>query len=269
MKQFSDDKDYHDMFDDIFCKWDVITFFQPVIDTHKKAVFGIDSSSWLQSKESNFIDFISPKDFLTAAEKNGEIVTITKEMLFQIQQCLTGKGAAQYQGLRFFIKLSPLHLFSENIMAFADDCIRAANDLARVKAELVVEVNGRISFDAIHKLRLLNALLSVQDNVAFALGDFGAGHSNIEMLFGFDFDYIKINQSMFFPVTNKAIAQGFADDLMSGLSKQNTEIIVTGVNSEQHMRYFLKQNVHLYQGDLFSAPVAYSNFSVLDYFEYG
>lgn len=269
MKQFSDDKDYHDMFDDIFQKWDVITFFQPVIDTHKKDVYGIDSSSWLQSKESNSIDFISPGDFLTAAENSGEIINITQNMLLQIQTCLTLKNSTQYHGLRFFIKLSPLHLYSENIMEFAEDCLRTARVLNTFNATLIIEVNARISFDLIHKLKLLDALLSVEENIQFALGDFGAGHSNIEMLFGFDFAFIKINQNMFFPLTHKVITQGFADDLMSGLSKQNTDIIITGVNSEQHMHYFLKQNVHLFQGDLFSPPVAYKRFSTLEYFEYG
>lgn len=269
MKQFSDDKDYHDIFDDIFQKWNVTTFFQPVIDTKIKKLYGIDVSAWLQSKESSHVDFISPADFLTAAEKSGEIVNITKDMLTQIQDYLSCKHFPQYNDLRFFFKISPLHLFSENIMQFAEDCIHAAKRLHEAGDKLVIEVNARISFDSIHKLKLLYALLSVQENIDFALGDFGVGHSNIEMLFGFDFDYIKINQSMFFPSTNKVITQGFADDLMSGLNKKNTDIIVTGINCEQHLHYFLNKDVCLFQGDYFSAATAYNNFSVLDYFEYG
>lgn len=269
MKQFSDDKDYHDMFDDIFQKWNVTTFFQPVIDTNIKKVYGIDATAWLQSKESSHVDFISPSDFLTAAEKSGETVNITRDLLAQIQEFLSCNTSSQCHGLRFFFKISPLHLFSENIMQFADDCICAAKWLHESGNRLVIEVNSRISFDSIHKLKLLHAVLSVQENIDFALGDFGAGHSNIEMLFGFDVKYIKINQSMFFPSTNKVITQGFADDLMSGLSKQNTDIIVTGINSEEHLHYFLNKDVRLFQGDYFSAATAYNNFSVLDYFEYG
>lgn len=266
MKQFNDDKDYHDMFDDIFEKWNVTAFFQPVIDTSKNCVYGIDATAWLQSKGSNCIDFIAPNDFLTAAEQSGEIVNITKELLLQIQEYVVGNTAvAQHHGLRFFLKISPLHLYSENIMEFAEDCISTAKYLNDANAKLVVEVNSRISFDLIHKLKLLSALLNIQDNIYFALGDFGAGHSNIEMLFGFDFDYIKIDKGMFFPLTDKVIMHGFADDLMGGLSKQNTNLIVTGIDSVYHLQYFLNKNVCLFQGGLFSAPTPCKKFDGLDY----
>ncbi|ARD62689.1 hypothetical protein Y71_23270 [Kosakonia radicincitans DSM 16656] len=270
MKQFNDERDYHDMFDDIFEKWNVTTFFQPIIDTRANRVYGIDATAWLQSKGSNCTDFISPHDFLTAAEKSGEIISITKELLLQIQDYLANHGDIdKCRELRFFIKISPLHLFSENIMEFAEDCIQTAKKLDKLNAKLVIEVNSRIPFDLIHKLKLLSALLTIQKNTFFALGDFGAGHSNIEMLFGFDFHYIKIDKSMFFPLTDKVIMHGFADDLMSGLSKQNTDIIVSGIDSVYHLQYFLNKNVSLFQGELFKAPVAYKNFNGLDYFDYG
>ncbi len=270
MKQFNDERDYHDMFDDIFEKWDVTAFFQPVIDTRANRLYGIDATAWLQSKGSNSTDFISPHDFLIAAEKSGEIINITKELLLQIQDYLECQSDIEKcRDLRFFVKISPLHLFSENIMEFAEDCIQTAKQLDKLKARLVIEVNSRIPFDLIHKLKLLSALLAVQKNTFFALGDFGAGHSNIEMLFGFSFDYIKIDKSMFFPLTDKVIMPGFADDLMSGLSKQNTAIIVSGIDSVYHLQYFLNKNVSLFQGELFKAPAAYKDFNGLGNFDYG
>lgn len=269
MKQFSDDKDYHDMFDDIFHKWNVTTFFQPVIDVKANKLYGIDASAWLQSKKHSDVDFIPPGDFLNAAEKNGETINITKNILLQIQEYVSGNDVAQYKNLRFFLSISRHHLFRENIMVFAEDCIQTARRLKDSDNKLVIEVNSRISFDSIHKLKLLYALLSVQGNIDFALADFGAGHSNIQMLFGFDFNYIKIDQHMFFPSTSKVITHGFADDLMSGLRKQNTDIIITGVNTEKHLRYFLNKHVHFFQGDYFNKAVAYNKFSVPDYFGNG
>jgi EAL domain-containing protein (putative c-di-GMP-specific phosphodiesterase class I) len=112
--------------------------------------------------------------------------------------------------------------------------------------------------DTIEKMRALKSL-----GVGFSMDDFGTGYSSLSYLTRLPLDQLKIDQSFVRKLPDSATDAVVVQSIITLAESLGIAVIAEGVETEAQ-RVFLEQHgCPVYQGYLFSKPVALTDFLAL------
>lgn len=87
---------------------------------------------------------------------------------------------------------------------------------------------------------LLNNSLAAWQNpqdTSLWLDDFGSGYAGINAIRGYHFDYVKIDKDFFWHLMRKESGRQLMDALVTFLSRNHHNVIIEGVESEDHKKW--------------------------------
>jgi len=190
---------------------------------------------------------VPPDLFIPIAENIGLIVDIGAWVLRQA--CAEARNWPE--SMKVAINLSPLQFKSPGIVAVVAGALADANiDGRRLELEIT---EGVLLDDCAETLTVLQHVRDL--GVRLALDDFGTGYASMKYLLRFSFDKIKIDKSFVHDVARGGDGAVIARAMLGVCANLGVDVIAEGVETEQQLRWLMKEGCQEIQGYLLSRPV--------------
>ena len=218
-------------------------FYQPLVDLSHGGISGFEA---LVRWRSPTRGFVSPADFIPAAETSGLIVAIGRWVLFQA--C---KDAARWpEEIRVAVNVSPQQFRAPD---FVQTVALALKSSGLPPTRLELEVTEGVFLDnsaaATANLRTLR-----DKGISIALDDFGTGYSSLSYLINFPVDKIKIDQSFVRDCATRQENQAIVDAILAIARKLSIRVTAEGVETAEQALALKLRRCDDIQGFLLSKP---------------
>jgi diguanylate cyclase (GGDEF)-like protein len=225
--------------------------YQPVaLDTGEVVAFEA-LARWYHPKKGN----ISPGDFIPIAEESGQILQLSRWVLWQAcQQAVSWK-----RPLDIAVNLSAVQFQHEDLPALIGSVL-SETGLAPKRLELEITERALISdsdraFVTLTKLRKIG--------VQIALDDFGTGYSSLSYLRDFPFSKIKIDQSFIEKIGVRDSAKAIIHAVIGLGHSMKMAVTAEGVETEEQLKYLRDEGCDLIQGYLIGRPAPIESYATL------
>jgi diguanylate cyclase (GGDEF)-like protein len=215
-------------------------------------VFGFEALlRWHHPKHG----LVTPEDFISLAEQNGEIGEIGEWTLRQACR----EAASWACPLQIGVNLSPVQ-FRHGDLAGMVHTILLETGLAPGRLELEI-TEGVLIGDPSRALSILRRLKLL--GVKISMDDFGTGYASLSSLQSFPFDKIKIDRSFISGVEANGQSAAIVRAVI-GLGKAlKIPVIAEGVETEGERAFLLREGCQEIQGYLIGRPVPISTYADL------
>ncbi|WP_437881274.1 PAS domain S-box protein [Pseudomonas sp. LRF_L74] len=230
-------------------------FFQPQVDARTNRIIGTEA---LLRWRHPTLGMQSPAEFISILEESGLILEVGAWVLGEACHAvaqLIRDGLAP-GGLRVCVNISPRQ-FRQNI--FVDIVERCVLDSDLPANLLELEITESIVIhnldDTIAKMQRLK-----RSGISFAMDDFGTGYSSLTYLKRLPVDVLKIDQSFVRDATSDPNDAEIIRAIVAMARSLNLNMVAEGVEQTEQLEFLQQQGCHIYQGYLFSKPVALEEF---------
>ena len=226
--------------------------FQPQLDLRSGRVVGAET---LIRWPVVGVGFISPDDFLPAAEQTDLIRPLTRFVLeAAIAQCARWRAAGH--GLRVSVNLSARNLLEPDLAAHISGLVARAGlprDALRVElTETAVVTRADETARALQSLR--------SNGIGVALDDFGTGHSSLTHLTTLPVDEVKIDKSFVLQLGTDPIAARVVRTVVELGNNLGLDVVAEGVETAYHADELMKMGCGHAQGYFFARPMTATDF---------
>ncbi len=229
----------------------VYPYYQPFLDAETLKVKGCEVLARLIIND----EIIPAYKFISEAEKLGTLGDIDEMLLektIALRSDLLVKGIID-SNFYFSVNLSAQYLkkmTSDDLYTLARRFNLKSFDFLQI--EILEE---ELSKDEIVKIKRIIR----EFNLRTAIDDFSTGHSTIARLNNFNFDVVKMDRSLL-PINFTELDKQIYLSLISMVSGFSNEIVVEGVETEEHVAFLQKTSVSTLQGFYFAKPMASNHF---------
>jgi len=221
--------------------------FQPKISLPDGAICGAEA---LVRWEHGELGWLSPDDFIPAAEQSGTIVHLTRFVLAAaIKQCRDWRDSGH--ALRVSVNLSSRDLQDEYLPYYILQLLKE-HDVPPNWLTLEITENS-VMQDIHHAIAVLECLRDI--GVEISMDDFGTGHSSLAQIKNMPLHEIKIDKSFVMTLMtddqNKAIVQ----TTIELAHNMKLKVVAEGVEDEDTLRQICDMGCEEAQGHFLSKPV--------------
>jgi PAS domain S-box-containing protein len=220
-------------------------FFQPIVELPSCRPVAVEA---LIRWEDPDFGWLSPVDFIPAAEQSGQIAQIDKWVTGEICRCAKLWWDDPLAPDIHF-NLSPVELRSRSLISDTVGIILDAGlDPARLTAE-ITETALMTSTDE------LGALLRLrQAGLRIAIDDFGMGYSSLTRLKALPVDTLKLDRSFLVDVPRDAKATELLVAMIVLAKGLGMDTIAEGVETQEQLDFLIRQECPRAQGYLIGRP---------------
>ena len=223
-------------------------FYQPIYSVKKKKFTTAEALIRLTNEE---LGFVSPDEFIPIAERNGLILLIG-EFVFRAVCKFIIKNKLWEKGIEYIhVNLSAIQCMQEklheqllSIMDFY------GLDYKYIELE-VTETAAIASSDTLLK----NMRSLMENNMNFALDDYGMGYSNTSTILQYPFHTIKLDKSIVWAAMKNEKAQKLLHHTIAMFRDMGIELVAEGVETSEMAVMLIKMKCDYLQGFLYSKPV--------------
>jgi diguanylate cyclase (GGDEF)-like protein/PAS domain S-box-containing protein len=233
-----------------------VLHYQPQVDGGRRIIGAEALLRWQHPKHG----MISPAEFIPLAEETGLILAIGQWVLEEACARLAdwSRNAAN-RNLNLAVNVSARQFRQPDFV----DRVRQAIESARAPAShLKLELTESLVLDniedTIHKMGELKVL-----GVGFSMDDFGTGYSSLSYLTRLPLDQLKIDQSFVRKLPDSATDAVVVQSIITLAKSLGIAVIAEGVETEAQRLFLDRHDCPIYQGYLFSKPVALTTFEKL------
>lgn len=227
--------------------------YQIQVDSEGRPVGAEALLRWLHPQRG----FISPVEFIPLAEDTGLIVPIGQWVIEQ--GCATLAAWAGRPGLgelTLAINLSVRQFRSEDFVWHVTAALDASGaDARRLKLEITESLVLEQEDKAIEKMNRIRNL-----GVSFAMDDFGTGYASLSHLQKLPIDQLKIDQTFIRGLVTRPGDTAIVQSVLGLGRSLDLVVIAEGVETEAQREFLTQSGCRLFQGYLFSRPVALAEF---------
>lgn len=231
-------------------------YFQPIYDLKKRKFTSAEALARLIDPE---LGFISPEEFIDAAETNGTIIPLDLMVLdktcnFIEKEILTRKNTIDIETVQ--INISAAQFMQPSM----DEMILSIVDKHEVPHDMIViEVTERAKNSAAERME--RHMKNLKDKgIGFALDDYGTGNSNCSYLIDYPFDKVKFDKNMVWAYFKTDTGRIILDGEMQTIHNLNIPIVAEGIEEIGQLETMARLGVELIQGYYFSKPLPGKDF---------
>lgn len=226
---------------------DVQVWLQPKIALPGGAVCGAEALVRWQHPE---LGFLSPDDFVSAAEQSGTIVLLTRFMLEQaVRECRRLEQAGHI--LQVSVNLSARDLMDEYLPYHVMQILTEQN-LPPERLTLEVTENS-VMEDLRHAVTVLECIRDI--GVRISMDDFGTGHSSLAQLRNIPLHELKIDKSFVMTLMENAHNESIVKTTVQLAHSMDLSVVAEGVENEACMHRIADLGCQQAQGYFISKPV--------------
>ncbi len=230
-----------------------IPYYQPIVCNKTHQIIGAELlCRWLYRHAR----LISPNQFITKVESNGQIKPITLHLLKQLS---IDKPLIAHSNKDFYVSIN-VTLSMLNDPRFVDDVILLIKQNPTLQQGLVFEMTERENTtNAFIKLdKIMQRFRTL--GVRWALDDFGTGYSSLSSLKELNFDIIKIDKLFVNSADTDAVTSSILNNIASLGKELQCKLVAEGVETETQLNTLKSLLIDYTQGFYFSAPTSRCDF---------
>ena len=226
---------------------ELVVYYQPQIDVKTRKFVAVEA---LVRWQHPTMGMIPPDSFITFAEQNGLIESLTNDVLTKaIQQKIL------WQKQNIDLKLSVnFSISSLNQLDLPESLASQINSLGMDPSDLTFEVTEsglmsdmRISLEVLTRLRLKGLNL--------AIDDFGTGYSTMDQLQRIPFTELKIDRAFVHNTHENLDARAILESSVALAKKLNLKIVAEGVENKTDWDVIESLECDIVQGYFISRPI--------------
>ena len=226
---------------------DVQVWFQPKISLPDGKACGAEA---LVRWEHPELGFLSPDDFIPAAEQSGTIVVLTRHVIAQaVRECRNWEDAGH--NLQISINLSARDLLDEYLPYHVIQILKD-NDLPAERLTLEV-TESSIMEDLRRSIAVLELLRDI--GVQLSMDDFGTGHSSLAQLRNIPLHELKVDKSFIMTLSENEHNDAIVRTTVELAHSMGLSVVAEGVEDENTLRTIAEIGCEQAQGYYLSKPV--------------
>jgi UDP-glucose 4-epimerase len=221
-------------------------FYQPILDLERSRIVGVEALlRWRFGKR-----ILTPDHFIQLAEEKGLTPAIGAWVLDRACSEVAEFQRNLFPDLRLAVNISPLQLEQASLLRLVESALtRSGLTHESLHLEITERTLVRDCASAQANLQQLR-----KRGVRIALDDFGTGYSNMNYLYRFPIDCIKIDQSF---VQHKGHAR-ILDGIVAFAQTLGVRTVAEGVESPRQLAHVKAAGCDEAQGFYIARPVAAS-----------
>jgi diguanylate cyclase (GGDEF)-like protein len=225
--------------------------FQPLYGRDATDIIGAEALvRWHHPR----LGLVSPAHFIPVAEASGLI-----EPLGDFVMRIAAELGAACPGRVIAVNVSPTQLrnhdFPTRVLAVLRETGMRPADLEIEITENILLEDAHAASEAIHLLRA--------EGVRIALDDFGTGYSSLNYLKRYPVDRIKIDRSFVSQLAVGNVSVAIVEAMVKLAHALKIEVTAEGVETEEQHAILRQLGCNVFQGFLFSPPIARSSIETL------
>ncbi len=203
---------------------------------------------------------VPPGEFVPLAERTGLMLPMGDWVLrTACEQMAAWQRRPETAGLVVAVNVSALQVAQPDFVSRVLACVEQAGaQPSGLKLELTESMLAHDIEDIIAKMTALKAR-----GIGFSLDDFGTGYSSLSYLRRLPLDQLKIDQSFVATMLNSPKETAIVRTLISLGHTLGIALIAEGVETVEQQRLLLANGCTVYQGYLYSRPVASDAFEAM------
>lgn len=222
--------------------------FQPQVSLPDGAICGAEALVRWQHAE---LGWLSPDDFVPAAEQSGTIVHLTRFVLANsVKRCREWQNAGH--ALRVSVNLSSRDLQDQYLPYYVLQLLKE-HDIAPDRLTLEITENT-IMQDIHHAIAVLECLRDI--GVRISMDDFGTGHSSLAQIKNMPLHELKIDKSFIMTFMTDQQNQAIVRTTIELAHNMNLSVVAEGIEDEQTLRKISALGCEEAQGYYLSRPVS-------------
>ena len=235
--------------------------YQPKVDIQTGKIVGAEALiRWI----SGDLGFVGPDQFISIAERTGQIIPIGAWILKQAcSQAAIWKDKYGFD-FRIAVNMSIKQIHDSDMCATTKQALSesglTANCLTLELTENMVMENAESNIELLRKLKELGLKLSIDD--------FGTGYSSLSYLQRFPLDELKIDRSFIEEIESENSRAPIVRAMVSLAHDLGMTVVAEGIETDMQLQHMRGLECELYQGYLRSKPVvadAFEEMLDLDY----
>jgi EAL domain-containing protein (putative c-di-GMP-specific phosphodiesterase class I) len=213
--------------------------FQPIVDIAAREVFAYEALARGRSNE--------PANTVFSSLDPSQLYR------FDRQARITAIALAASLGLDAGLSLNFLPKSLDSLPDAVDSTIDAARAASIPLQRIYLEVTEN---EIIHDPRRFAELMNVYraQGLRFAIDDFGAGYSGLNLLADFQPDVVKLDMQLVRDIDSRGPRQAIVRAVIQACDDLGIEVLAEGVETEAEHRWFKRNGVKLFQGYFFGRP---------------
>ena len=225
--------------------------YQPIIERASSKEYKIIGSEALLRWNNPEIGYMMPDRFMAIAEETNLILPIGDWVLNKSISDVKPLIDAYNKSFYVSINLSSKQMKSDKIV----NKLKQIIEITDVKPENIqLELNESTYFED-RKIvsKVLNEIKKL--GIKLAINDFGRGFGSLAYLQNVQANTLKIDRTYLKNLHNNIDQKQLVKAIISLGNDLNKDIIASGVETQEHLKYLNEYNCSKYQGFLFSQPV--------------
>ena len=233
---------------------ELVAFYQPKVDANTGDLCGGEALvRWIKDGA-----FISPSEFIPAAEASGMITQLDLYMLESVCKDLRSWIDAGIEPVRISVNYSQ-NDFHRNTLI--EDTLNILQKYCIDGKYLEIEITESSFFDSFRALESFIRAMH-EHGVKVSLDDFGTGYSSLNMLKSLDLDTVKLDKSFFDELNckdeaDRVVLRSVADML----SQLNKTAVSEGIETYEQIEFAREIGCDIIQGYFFDEPLSYDEFT--------
>ena len=227
--------------------------YQPIINITNNQ---IDSAEALIRWKQADLGCIDPSEFIPLAEETGLIKPIGDWVMRKVAEDMKAWHDSGLKPIQISLNISAKQFSSGALEEMWDEIFEEYEvSLARI----ILEVTESIFLEkGNHFIETLEKMQSKQMQIS--LDDFGSGYSSLSYLKRFPIDLLKIDKEFINDLTSDPGHALLVETIISLAEKMKIKVVAEGVETQQQLDFFKKNNCCYVQGYIFSKPLSRSEF---------
>ena len=224
-------------------------FYQPIYSLEEKRFVKMEALVRLFDEK---IGFVPPDQFISIAEKNGDILVIGEIVLKKVCQFITENHPERFGIKRISVNLSVVQCMQENINVRLMDII----DKYEIPHDFIdFEITETTAINTSETLKKIMKNFN-QQGIYFSLDDFGTGYSNQSNIMQYPYSIVKIDKSLVWACDSNPKAFISLKHTVAMIKDLEMSVLAEGVETDKHKNLLEEIGVEYLQGFYFSKPLS-------------
>ncbi len=223
-------------------------YYQPIYSLKEKRFVKMEALVRLFDDK---IGFVPPDQFISIAEKNGDILVIGEIVLKKVCQFINEYHPEGFGIKCISVNLSVVQCMQENINVRLMDII----DKNKIPHDFIdFEITETTAINTSETLKKIMKNFN-QQGINFSLDDFGTGYSNQSNIMQYPYSIVKIDKSLVWACDSNPKAFISLKHTVAMIKDLEMSVLAEGVESDEHKKLLEEIGVEYLQGFYFSKPL--------------
>ena len=235
---------------------ELLVYYQPQLSIATGRIVGAEALvRWVDPEAG----MIMPERFIRIAEETGLIISLGEHVLRTACRQAKAWRDSGLPPLRLAVNLSPRQFAHADLWGQISGVLQETGfDPTLLELEIT---ESALMADGAEAVALLKRLKSL--GLCLAIDDFGTGYSSLSYLRRFPLDTLKIDKSFVRDIPHQRDDMEIATAIIQLAHILGFTVLAEGVEDESQLAFLRQRGCDLYQGFIFSKPVAAEEFALL------